>query len=155
VVIPSGRQRASYWKSRATGITSKFVEATGDGLKTDIKILCLVQVRFDVLYLAAKLARIRQKLVDKRIFRRNQSLPAPLEFLRVAVIGPETSAGLGDFRRETDRLQRGGLCDFEFFGATFQGMDATSSMRTAINEAIAAHRQHAFDAIVIIRGAGQ
>jgi exodeoxyribonuclease VII small subunit len=27
-----------------------------------------------------------------------------VEFVRVAVISPETSAGLGDFRRETDRL---------------------------------------------------
>lgn len=168
---PLGRAKGVIWKSRATGITSKFVEATGEGLKTDIKILCLVQVRFDVLYgldlviedvdpsytlgdLAAKLARIRQHLIDERIFARNQALAAPLEFLRVAVISPETSAGLGDFRRETDRLQRAGLCDFEFFGATFQGMDAPSSIRTAVNEAVASHRKRAFDAVVIIRGGG-
>ena len=168
---PLGRAKAVIWKSRATGITSKFVGATGEGLKTDIKILCLVQVRFDVLYgldlviedvdpsytlgdLAAKLARIRQHLIDERIFARNQSLPAAIEFFHVAVISPQTSAGLGDFRRETDRLQQAGLCDFEFFGATFQGMDAPSSIRTAINEALASHRHQAFDAIVIIRGGG-
>ena len=67
------------WKNRAENLTAKFEEATGEGLKTDIKILCLAKVRFDPLYgmdliledvdpsytlgdLAAKLARIREKL---------------------------------------------------------------------------------------------
>ena len=67
------------WRNRAEGITTKFEEATGEGLKTDIKILCLAKVRFDPLYvldliiedvdpsytlgdLAAKLARIREQL---------------------------------------------------------------------------------------------
>lgn len=138
---------------------------------TDIKILCLVQVRFDALHgldliiedvdpsytlgdLAAKLARIRQRLADECIYGTNQALPPPVEFLRVAVIGPETSAGLGDFRRETDRLQRAGLCDFAFFGATFQGAAVAASIRAAFDEALAAHGKSAFDALVIIRGGG-
>jgi exodeoxyribonuclease VII large subunit len=67
------------WRSRAEPITAKFEQVTGEGLRTDIKILCLAKVRFDVLYgldliiedvdpsftlgdLAAKLARIREKL---------------------------------------------------------------------------------------------
>ena len=29
------------WRNRAQSITTKFEEATGEGLKTDIKILCL------------------------------------------------------------------------------------------------------------------
>lgn len=168
---PLGNAKGVVWKNRAAEIQSKFVEATGEGLRADIKILCLVQVRFDVLFgldliiedvdpsytlgdLAAKLARIRQRLVDERVFGRNRALPPPAEFLRVAVISPETSAGLGDFRRETDRLQRGGLCDFAFFRATFQGMDAPASIRTAVNEALASHRARAFDALAIIRGGG-
>ena len=35
------------WRNRAEGITAKFEQATGEGLKTDIKILCLARVRFD------------------------------------------------------------------------------------------------------------
>ncbi|MDB5350081.1 MAG: exonuclease large subunit [Planctomycetota bacterium] len=168
---PLGRAKGIIWKGRATGIAQKFVEATGEGLKTDIKILCLVRVRFDPLYgldltiedvdpsftlgdLAAKLARIRLRLVEERLYERNQALSAPVEFVRVAVISPETSAGLGDFRRETDRLQNAGLCGFHFFGATFQGLDAPSSIRTAVNEALAVHRHRPFDALVIIRGGG-
>jgi exodeoxyribonuclease VII large subunit len=162
---------AAIWKGRATGITKKFVEATGEGLRTDIKILCLAKVRFDVLYgldliiedidpsftlgdLAAKLRRIRERLTQERLYDLNKRLPAPVEFVRVAVISPETSAGLGDFRRETDRLQAAGLCDFAFYPTTFQGLDAPSSLRTAVNEVLAAHRRRPFDALVIIRGGG-
>jgi len=117
------------WKTRAQSITAKFEGATGEGLKTDIKILCLAKVRFDPLYgldliiedvdpsytlgdLAAKLARIREKLQQAGLYDRNKQLPAPVEFVRVAVISPETSAGLGDFRREADRLQTAILCDW-------------------------------------------
>jgi exodeoxyribonuclease VII large subunit len=150
---------------------AEFERATGEGLRTDIKILCLAGVRFDVLYgldliiedvdpsytlgdLAAKLGRIRERLRREDLYDRNKGQPAPVEFVRVAVISPETSAGLGDFRRETDRLQDAGLCEFLFFNATFQGIDAPSSIRTAVNEAIAAHRQSPFDALVVIRGGG-
>jgi exodeoxyribonuclease VII large subunit len=159
------------WRSLAEPITRKFVQATGEGLKTDIKILCLVRVRFDPYFgldliiedvdpsytlgdLAAKLARIREWLVKDLLYERNRSLSTPFEFVRVVVISPETSAGLGDFRRETDRLHEAGLCTFLFFGATFQGIDAPSSIRTAVNEALAAHRQRPFDAMVVIRGGG-
>ena len=159
------------WKSRAADITAKFERATGEGLRTDIKILCQARVRFDVLYgldliiedvdpsytlgdLAAKLARIRERLRRDGLYDRNKGLPAPVEFVRVAVISPSTSAGLGDFRRETDRLQHAGLCDFHFYHATFQGTEAPSSIRTAVNEALAAHRQRPFDALVVIRGGG-
>ncbi len=166
------QSKSIIWKSRAGAITQKFTEATGEGLKPDIKILCLVKVRFDPLFgldliiedvdpsytvgdLAAKLARIREWLVREDLYQRNQGLPAPVEFVRVAVISPESSAGLGDFRRETDRLHHGELCEFHFFRATFQGVNAPSSIRTAINEALAAHRQRPFDVLVIIRGAGR
>ena len=69
-------------------------EATGEGLKTDIKILCLAKVRFDPLYgldliiedvdpsytlgdLAAKLARIRERLVKERPLRAEQGPARP------------------------------------------------------------------------------
>jgi exodeoxyribonuclease VII large subunit len=70
------------------------------------------------------------------------------------VISPETSAGLGDFRREADRLHQTGLCDFHFFQATFQGVEAPSSIQNAVLQALTAHKQRAFDALVVIRGGG-
>src|ERR1019366_9515215 len=44
--------------------------------------------------------------------------------------------------------------EFKFFRATFQGLDAPSSIRTAVQNALAAHRQNPFDALVVIRGGG-
>ena len=79
--------------------------------------------------LAAKLARIREKLQQTGLYERNKQLPAPVEFVRVAVISPETSAGLGDFRREADRLQTAILCEFHLFPATFQGVETSSSIQ--------------------------
>ena len=38
------------WKTRAMPVSTKFEQATGEGLKPDIKILCLANVRFDPLY---------------------------------------------------------------------------------------------------------
>ncbi|WP_165248139.1 exodeoxyribonuclease VII large subunit [Paludisphaera soli] len=37
---PLDRAKGIIWKARATGIASKFVEATGEGLRTDSKIFC-------------------------------------------------------------------------------------------------------------------
>jgi exodeoxyribonuclease VII large subunit len=159
------------WRNRAEAITAKFEAATGGTLKSDIKILCLAKVRFDPLYgldliiedvdpsytlgdLAAKLARIREKLQQAGLYARNKQLPAPVEFVRVAAISPETSAGLGDFRREADRLQTAILCDFQFFPATFQGVETSSSIQAAILQALTAHKQRTFDVLVIIRGGG-
>jgi exodeoxyribonuclease VII large subunit len=128
-------------------------------------------VRFDPLYgldliienvdpsytlgdLAAKLARMREHLQQTGLYGRNKQLPAPVEFVRVAVISPETSAGLGDFRREADLLQTAILCEFHLFPATFQGVETSSSIQTAILKALTAHKQKPFDVLVVIRGGG-
>lgn len=163
--------KAVLWRSVAPAVTARFERATGEGLRPDIKVLCKVRVRFDPHFgldlivedvdpsytlgdLAAKLARIRERLVAEGLYALNKGRPAPSEFVRVAVISPSTSAGLGDFRREADRLQSSGLCEFSFYPATFQGIDAPSSIRTALNEALADHRRRPFDAVAIIRGGG-
>ena len=159
------------WRNRAEGITAKFEKATGGVLKSDIKILCLAKVRFDTLYgldliiedvdpsytlgdLAAKLARIREKLQQTGLYERNKQLPAPAEFVRVAVISPETSAGLGDFKRESDLLHHSGLCEFHLFPATFQGVETSPSIQNAVLQALTAHQKNPFDALVVIRGGG-
>jgi exodeoxyribonuclease VII large subunit len=159
------------WRNKAESITAKFEEATGGSLKTDIKVLCLASVRFDPLYgfdliiedvdpsytlgdLAAKLARIREHLQQTGLYARNKQLPAPVEFVRIAVISPETSAGLGDFRREADLLHAAILCEFHLFPATFQGVETSSSIQAAVLQALMAHKQQPFDALVVIRGGG-
>jgi hypothetical protein len=46
------------------------------------------------------------------------------------------------------------VCDFHFFQATFQGIDAPWSIQTALLQALAAHKRRAFDVLVVIRGGG-
>lgn len=140
---------AKIWKSVSARVNAKFRDATGDQLRHDIKVLFLVRARFEPLFgfsltvedvdpsytlgdLAAKLNKIREALQGEGVFGSNRSLPPPLDYCRVAVISPDTSAGLGDFRHETDRLEGAGLCHFDFYTATFQGVDAPPSIRQAI-----------------------
>lgn len=131
----------------------------------------MAKVRFDPLYgldliiedvdpsytlgdLAAKLARIREKLQQTGLYGRNKQLAGPVEFVRVAVISPETSAGLGDFRREADLIQTAILCEFHLFQATFEGVETSSSIQSTVLQALTAHKQRPFDALVLIRGVG-
>ena len=104
--------------------------------------------------LLAKLGAIREALRAEDIYDSNKRLPRPEEFVRVAVICPATSAGQGDFRSEADRLQQAGLCDFDYFTATFQGGDASQSIRDAVRAAYDAHKVRPYDALAIIRGGG-
>jgi exodeoxyribonuclease VII large subunit len=162
---------AMIWRSLAGQIVRKFKDATGEGLRTDIKVLILVRAQFHSLFglslvvedidpsytlgdLEAKLRKIWETLTREQIIRLNRLLPSPVDFVRVAVISPETSAGLGDFRQEADRLHRAGLCEFHFVRATFQGLEAPSSILNAIETVASAHRELPFDALVIIRGGG-
>jgi exodeoxyribonuclease VII large subunit len=162
---------AIIWCNQAIDINSRLKETTGEGLRNDIKILCRAKARFDALFgfsliiedvdpaytlgdLIPKLAHIRKRLVQEQLFDLNRELLSPTEFVRIAVISPETSAGLGDFRQETDRLQAAGLCHFQYFLATFQGIDAPASISAALQQALVSHQQRRFDALVIIRGGG-
>ena len=162
---------AMIWRSHSARIIRKFKDSTGEGLRTGIKVLVLVRAQFHTRHgfslavedidpsytlgdLEAKLRKIRETLTHERIIQLNRSIPSPVDFVRVAVISPETSAGLGDFRQEADRLHGGGLCEFHFVRATFQGPAAPSSLLDAIETVLSAHRERTFDALVIIRGGG-
>lgn len=159
------------WKNVLPKIDAAFVQATGEPLKQDIKVLCHARIRLheshglalhiediDPAYtlgdLAARLAYIRERLRDESIADMNRQLPAPLEFVRVAIISPQSSAGLEDFRREADHLQACGLCCFTYFTAAFQSADAPQSIREAIRAVHALHKANPFDVVAIIRGGG-
>ncbi len=95
------------WRNRAELITAKFQEATGDGIKTDsgndfrvgpmttntrvdlkvpyaendqTKVIEDVDPSYTLGDLAAKLARIREKLQLTGLYARNKQLPAPPDF---------------------------------------------------------------------------
>jgi exodeoxyribonuclease VII large subunit len=163
--------RGMIWNSAVQAIQAKFTKATGGPLKKDIKILCKGRVKFyeyhgisihiedvDPSYtlgdLTLRLAQIRRQLNDEGIAEKNRCLHKPTEFVRVAIISPKSSAGLGDFRREADYLQQNGLCHFSYFTASFQGPETANSIKEALRLAYEEHQSEPFDALAIIRGGG-
>jgi exodeoxyribonuclease VII large subunit len=161
---------ATIWASGADELLAKFKRDTGGEIAAGIKLLIFARVRFHAAYglsldvvdidpsytlgdMAAKLAEIRRRLIDEGIFNRQKSLVVPTDFFRILVISPSGAAGLGDFRREADALQRMGICTFIYQDSRFQGEGAASEIASAFRANLnAAHR--AFDAIVLIRGGG-
>ncbi len=165
------RTSARIWQSQVDAINRKFSQGTGANLEAGIKVLVYARVEFHAQYglalfiddidptytlgdMAAKLAKIREVLIAEKIIDNNKQLPRPTDFMRVAVISPQNAAGLGDFSREAELLQRHNLCTFVYFTATFQGEQAGKEICHALAAVVAQHQQHAFDALVIIRGGG-
>ena len=70
------------------------------------------------------------------------------------MISPSTSAGQSDFRSETDRIHEAGLCRFDYYPATFQGSEASRSIREAPRASHKSHQACPYDALAIIRGGG-
>lgn len=116
--------------------------------------ICDLDASFVLGELAAKLKRLLARLESEGLAGRNKTLPAPVDFTRIAVVAPEGAAGLGDFMRDGEILQQLGLLEIETIPAVFQGEGAAISVANAIIAASAIHYAEAFDAIVLIRGGG-
>ncbi|WP_139558969.1 exodeoxyribonuclease VII large subunit [Methylotetracoccus oryzae] len=166
------RLQSFVWSSRAGTVCGKFAQGTGAELAVGLKVLLQLSAELNPAYglraivedidpaytlgdIEAKLKAIRETLAREGIAGLNRGLPAPAEFCHVAVISPQDAAGLGDFRRDADRLQAAGLCRFEYYTAKFQGQAAASSLLTALDRVRSDYERGArFDALAIIRGGG-
>ncbi|RSK36155.1 exodeoxyribonuclease VII large subunit [Hymenobacter metallilatus] len=159
--------RATIWSQRYQQLAAAFEEHTGLTLRTGLKIMLRVQVKFheqfglslDVLaldptYTVGDLAKQRletlRKLQAQDLLERQKRLTLPLGVQRVAVISSPTAAGWQDFVQQL----REAPYDFALtlFPATMQGDDSPASIRAAL-DAIRARRPE-FDAVVLIRGGG-
>ncbi|AHJ96536.1 exodeoxyribonuclease VII large subunit [Hymenobacter swuensis] len=159
--------RATIWSARYQQLAAAFEEQTGLTLRTGLKVMLRVQVKFheqfglslDVLaldptYTVGDLARLRletlRKLQAEDLLERQKRLPLPLGVQRVAVISSPTAAGWQDF---VQQLQEAPY-DFALtlFPALMQGDDAPASIRAALDGI--RPRRHEFDAVVLIRGGG-
>ncbi|WP_407568956.1 exodeoxyribonuclease VII large subunit [Deinococcus altitudinis] len=165
------KARATLWARERYSLEGKFRRATGGGLRAGMKVLLYVTAEFHPQYgfslhildlspeftvgdQAIKLDNIRRLLDQEGLLERNRGLPPPTDFSRVAVVSPRQAAGLEDFRREADRLQRAGVTEFVYLPATFQGREAPASLLSALSAALLAHLEAPLDALVIIRGGG-
>ncbi|WP_413351247.1 exodeoxyribonuclease VII large subunit [Acinetobacter sp. A7.4] len=166
--------RATIWKFSAAKIVLKFERESKVELSKDLNVLIRVKARFDPQYgfsvnvedidssytlgdIARRYQQILEKLTTEGLVNKNKGLPTPFDIQNVLVIAPENAAGLGDFRKDADVLDRTGVCHFVYHSATFQGNTAPTSIIESLSAGL---RQWAndFDSppdlIVIIRGGG-
>jgi exodeoxyribonuclease VII large subunit len=159
--------RATLWSQRYQQLAPAFERATGQPLRSGLKLLLRVQVRFheqyglsldvvavDPSYTVGELALQRlntlRQLEEKGLLVRQQALALALAPQRLAVISSPTAAGFQDFVQQL----REAPYDFALtlFPATMQGDEAPASIRAALDGVRA--RRGQFDAVVLIRGGG-
>ncbi len=164
--------RAVIWSRHAPALVSQFRQATGADLDAGIKVLLRVRPVFKAQFgfslevdgidpsytlgdLEAKKRDIRERLRKEGLYDRNRALPAPWDFELVLVVAPERGAGLGDFAKEAERLERHGVCSFSYMHSRFQGDGAVADIKEALQAALDAWSGPRLpDAIAIIRGGG-
>lgn len=169
---PVARARAMIWAGTASRILPDFEKATGAVIGAGIKLLVRAKPVFKAQYglsleidaidseytlgdLEARKKEIRARLQQEGVFDRNRRLSPPWDYRIVLVVAPQEAAGLGDFRKEAERLERFGICRFIYAHSRFQGEGAAREVvavaSTALRELGDAERP---DAIVVIRGGG-
>ena len=166
------KARAIVWGRDVERVLGTFQKATGVRLAAGIKVLIRARPEFSAQYgltlhidgidpsytlgdLEAKKRQIRERLKADGIFDRNRQLPPPWDYRALLVVSPPRAAGLGDFARDADRLQRHAVCEATYAHSRFEGEGAPASIRDAIEAAMAAWPGGELpDAIVIIRGGG-
>ena len=166
--------KATIWKFAAAKIVLKFERESGIELSKDLNVLIKVKATFSPQYgfsvnvedidssytlgdIARRYQQILERLTSEGLANKNKLLPTPFDIQNVLVIAPENAAGLGDFKKDADALDKVGVCHFVYHSATFQGNTAAVSIAEALANAL---RQWAkdfkapLDLIVIIRGGG-
>lgn len=166
--------KATIWKFSAAKMVLKFERESGIELSKDLNVLIKIKAKFDPQYgfsvnvedidssytlgdIARRYQQILERLTTEGLVDKNKLLPTPFDIQNVLVIAPENAAGLGDFKKDADALDKAGVCHFVYHTATFQGNTAAVSIIDALGNGL---RQWALnfgtapDLIVIIRGGG-
>ncbi|MFO0754330.1 MAG: exodeoxyribonuclease VII large subunit [Thermodesulfovibrionales bacterium] len=163
------QSRATIWAYEYRTLLQKFQSATGETLKSGMKIMLLAAVAFhevygmslnvrdiDPAYTLGEAARRRKEVID-RLLREglldlNRTVPLPLVPQRIAVISSPTAAGYGDFFNQLDSNPFGYRFVHTLFPAAMQGEEAERSILAAL-EAVVVQKER-FDVAVIVRGGG-
>ena len=167
---PVAKASATLWRN-FEGVLAAFRAVAGENPRPGMRLLLRVKPSFHPIYglsldietidpsytlgdIAQRLLAVRQMLRDAGYFDRNRAFPCPADYHRVAVLSPFEAASLGDFREAADRLQRVGLCTFDYKHALFQGNNAADGLVTALKAFVANHKTQPYCALCIIRGGG-
>ena len=163
------KARAVIWANNYPRISARFAAATGNYLRSDMKIMVRVSVNFHAVYglslvisdidpdytagdLVRKRNMILQQLQREGVAELNRSLAWPELPVRVAIISAAGAAGYGDFLKHLHQNRARLRFTTTLFEAAMQG-DRTSPAVIAALEQIMT-RADEFDCVVIIRGGG-
>jgi len=166
--------KATIWKFSAAKMVLKFERESGIELSKDLNVLIKIKAKFDPQYgfsvnvedidssytlgdIVRRYQQILERLTTEGLVDKNKLLPTPFDIQNVLVIAPENAAGLGDFKKDADALDKAGVCHFVYHTATFQGNTAAVSIIDALGNGLrkwALNFDSAPDLIVIIRGGG-
>lgn len=166
--------KATIWKFSAAKMVLKFERESGIELSRDLNVLIKVKATFSPQYgfsvnvedidssytlgdIARRYQQILERLTSEGLANKNKLLPTPFDIQNVLVIAPENAAGLGDFKKDADALDKVGVCHFVYHSATFQGNTAAVNIIDALGNGLrqwALNFDSAPDLIVIIRGGG-
>lgn len=166
--------KATIWKFSAAKMVLKFERESGIELSKDLNVLIKIKAKFDPQYgfsvnvedidssytlgdIARRYQQILERLTTEGLVDKNKLLPTPFDIQNVLVIAPENAAGLGDFKKDADALDKADVCHFIYHTATFQGNTAAVSIIDALGNGLrqwALNFNTAPDLIVIIRGGG-
>jgi exodeoxyribonuclease VII large subunit len=163
------KNRASIWSSKANILLEKFKTNTGSDLKAGLKVLVKCKISFHPKYqlsiniedinpeftlggMEVKIKEILLKLEKNNIINKNKDLKVPFDFHRVAVVAPSGAAGLGDFKKDADILEKFNICQFDYYDAIFQGKDTKESVTTAILKSLNSNIE--YDILIVLRGGG-
>lgn len=165
-------QTAIIYKKQEMKTIGKFKHATGQNLTKGMKVLLKLRANFTSKFsfslivddidpnftlgeMEVKINKIRKEVAEKGFQFLNRNLYAPSHFTNIAVIAPEKAAGLADFMSEANFLSDNGVCNFDYYSATFEGDKAKDSIVNAfkeVNKKIESGIK--YDTLVIIRGGG-
>ena len=164
---PRAEARAVIWKSAYATLASRFRTATGDELRSGLRLLVRVMVTYhevygfslqivdiDPAYTLGEVERRRRETIARLkadgVWDMNRETELHRPTLRIAVVSSATAAGYRDFMQELSRAPY--ALQATLFESLMQGEGAEASVIDALRRI--AEDETRYDAVALIRGGG-
>ena len=163
------KMRGIIWANRFAYLRQKFVQVTGQDLRSGLKVMLEVSVNYheqygisliitdiDPSYTLGDMERLRREILTRLkaegIIDMNKQLEFPVVPQRIAIVSAAGAAGYGDFMNQLHHNAYGLQFYTCLFPAVMQGKETVASVTAALDR-INRHID-LFDCVVIIRGGG-
>ena len=163
------KMRGIIWANRFAYLRQKFLQVTGQDLRSGMKVMLEVSVNYheqygisliitdiDPSYTLGDMERLRREILTRLkaegIIDMNKQLEFPAVPQRIAIVSAAGAAGYGDFMNQLHNNAYGLQFYTCLFPAVMQGKETVASVTAALDR-INRHID-LFDCVVIIRGGG-